>query len=73
MSNVQSPSRKRLIAILNAKAGRNKSVNESIITECFSREEEKYHAAIADAIANGIGSFQGCKIVEPKLWEERYR
>lgn len=34
--------------------------------------EEIQTTDIADAIKNGIFSFEGCHVKEPKLWEERY-
>ena len=47
-----STSRERLSRVLEAKAERNKDIQE--------------------AIENGVYSTVGCRVKEPKLWEERY-
>lgn len=35
-------------------------------------EEELQAIDVEECIKNGIFSFEGCRVVEPKLWEERY-
>ena len=35
-------------------------------------EEELQALDLEEGIKNGIFSLKGCRVVEPKLWEERY-
>ena len=35
-------------------------------------EEELQALDVEEGIKNGIFSFEGCRVKEPKLWEERY-
>lgn len=35
-------------------------------------DEELQALDVEEGIKNGIFSFEGCRVKEPKLWEERY-
>lgn len=48
------------------------NLDESFLTSRQPCVEEQHAKEIQKAIENGISSLVGCRVVEPKLWEERY-
>ena len=49
-------------------------VPSNFISTTFTEatEEERQAIDVEEGIKNGIFSFEGCRVKEPKLWEERY-
>lgn len=48
------------------------SLPEPLFEALMLSAEEQHALDIQEAIENGITYFTGCRVVEPKLWEERY-
>ena len=48
------------------------SLPEPLFEALMLSAEEQHALDVEEGIKNGIFSFEGCRVKEPKLWEERY-